>query len=182
MPLSQLLRLWLFSELVGAQKDEHSLFQVAASMPEGLAAPSVLKAILRISCPSIFSNIMGCGSAVGCCCVSGLTRDVGCVEEGALPGEFLALFWMCHSLRPGCPGVRGHCCCLGLASVVLLSFFLPSLTWQNFVTFACCWCSGLLFRAAVPCCCSVLLFRAAVPCCCSVLLFRAAVLCSWLLV
>ena len=59
------------------EKDEHSLFHAAASMHEGPAAPSVLRAILRISCPSIFSNIMGCGSAVCCCCVSGSTRDVG---------------------------------------------------------------------------------------------------------
>ena len=65
------------SSVEAVLKDEHSLFQVAASMPEGPAAPSVLRAILRISCPSIFSNRMGCGSAVGCCCVSGSTRDVG---------------------------------------------------------------------------------------------------------
>ena len=64
------------SSLEAVLKDEHSLFQVAAFMPEGPAAPSILKAILRVSCPSIFSNRMGCGSAVGCC-VSGLTRGVG---------------------------------------------------------------------------------------------------------
>ena len=54
--------------------DVHMRFQAAASSPEGPAAPSVLRALLRISCPSILPNRTGWGSIVG---ESGVMMDDG---------------------------------------------------------------------------------------------------------
>ena len=45
--------------------DVHMRFQAAASSPEGPAEPFVLKAVLRISCPSILPYRTGLGSVVG---------------------------------------------------------------------------------------------------------------------
>ena len=63
------------------EREEQRRFQAAASGPEGPAAPSVLKAVSRIICPSIFSNTMKCGSLRG---VSGsvMAEDTGgCLGE-----------------------------------------------------------------------------------------------------
>ena len=57
-------------------------FQVAASKPEGPAAPSILRTVLRISCPSILSKRIRWGSTRG---VSGVIMDVcigGCFVAG----------------------------------------------------------------------------------------------------
>ena len=42
----------------------HSLFHAAVSKPDGPAAPSILRAVLRMSWPSILSKVIGCGSVV----------------------------------------------------------------------------------------------------------------------
>ena len=65
------------------EKEEQRRFQAAASRPEGPAAPSVLRAVLRIVCPSIFSNMMKCGSLRG---VSGSIMADG--TGGCLEGCF----------------------------------------------------------------------------------------------
>ena len=58
------------------EKEEQRRFQAAASRQEGPAAPSVLRAVSRIICPSLFSNTMKCGSLRG---VSGsvMAEDTG---------------------------------------------------------------------------------------------------------
>ena len=50
----------------------HSRFQDAVSRPDGPAAPSILRTVLRISCLSILSKKTGWGSVV---CVSPVTID-----------------------------------------------------------------------------------------------------------
>ena len=52
--------------------DVHMHFHAAAFSPEGPAEPSVLRAVLRIKCPSIISKKIGYGSLVG---VVGVTID-----------------------------------------------------------------------------------------------------------
>ena len=47
-------------------------FHAAVSSPEGPAAPSILRTVLRISSPSILSNRTGWGSTIG---ASGVTMD-----------------------------------------------------------------------------------------------------------
>ena len=42
----------------------HSLFHKAVSKPDGTAAPSILRAVLRMSWPSILSKVIRCGSVV----------------------------------------------------------------------------------------------------------------------
>ena len=42
----------------------HIRFHAAASSPEGPAAPSILRAVLRMSGPSIFSKMTGWGSTM----------------------------------------------------------------------------------------------------------------------
>ena len=50
----------------------HMRFHAAASSPEGPAAPSILRTVLRISSPSILSNRTGWGSMIG---ASGVMMD-----------------------------------------------------------------------------------------------------------
>ena len=50
----------------------HSRFQGAVSRPEGPVAPSILRTVLRISCPSILSKRTVWGSVV---CISPVTID-----------------------------------------------------------------------------------------------------------
>ena len=72
------------------EKEEQRCFQAAASRPEGPAAPSVLRAVLQIVCPSIFSNMMKCGSLRG---VSGsiMADALEVVWGGAFLSELPAL-------------------------------------------------------------------------------------------
>ena len=58
-------RPWHHRSAEKEEKEEQRLFQAAASRPEGPAAPSVLRAVSQIICPSIFSNTMKCGSLRG---------------------------------------------------------------------------------------------------------------------
>ena len=53
-------------------KEVHIRFHAVASRPEGPAAPSIFKTVLRINFPSITSNMTGCGSGGG---ESGSIRD-----------------------------------------------------------------------------------------------------------
>ena len=50
----------------------HSRFQEAVSRPEGPAAPSILRTVLRINCPPILLKLTGWGSVD---CVSPVTID-----------------------------------------------------------------------------------------------------------
>ena len=52
----------------------HRRFDAAASSLKGPAAPSILRTVLRINCPSISSNRIGCGSVID---ISGVTMDEG---------------------------------------------------------------------------------------------------------
>ena len=54
--------------------DVHMRFQAAASSPEGPAAPSIPRVVLRISCPSILPNRTGWDSING---ESGVMVDAG---------------------------------------------------------------------------------------------------------
>ena len=52
----------------------HRSFDAAASSLKGPAAPSILRTVLRINCPSISLNRIGCGSVID---ISGVTMDDG---------------------------------------------------------------------------------------------------------
>ena len=66
-------------------KEVHMCFHAAASRPEGQAAPSIFNTVLLINCPSITSNMTGCGAGGG---ESGSIRADGL--GGCLGGSFFS--------------------------------------------------------------------------------------------
>ena len=70
-------------------KEVQRRFHAAASKPDGPAVPSILKAVLRMSWPSILSKMLGWGSVTGMFGFTSALEGVasaGCLE--LFPSEF----------------------------------------------------------------------------------------------
>ena len=133
--------------------DVHMRFQAAASSPEGPAEPSVLRAVLRISCPSILPNKTGWGSIIGVsgvmiddgfgCCFGGcfFRRMSRTVSEG-VPDPLDAIWLSRCSGPPPSSSSISRSAAFTLPSIISLAN-LRVVCWADLDRFGCCranWC------------------------------------------